>query len=226
MPVDPHFGTLLKKMYWGFRTSIGKASSSFIPTLFTSFTWKELSIKVSLEDWTTTRPDRWLLSDLLLALMATSWKMKSKKPKLKIPHCTPNRFQSLHWRIEGRRRRAPQQDPILSFSHVFLPKSVRVGGRQRDIANGKSWIRHWRVWKWMDVRKGFFSVHNLELSSLPQHSFTCVMVNVWGIWLHQSNGGNARAIRHITFRILFKQRAVGSSIFSPQQLMKFNNMRK
>ena len=30
----------------------------------------------------------------------------------------------------GRRRRPPQQNPFLSFLHMFLLKSVRVGGRR------------------------------------------------------------------------------------------------
>ena len=40
----------------------------------------------------------------------------------------------------------PQWDPILSFLHMFPPKSTRVGGRCPPRAgaptNGKSWIRH------------------------------------------------------------------------------------
>ena len=41
----------------------------------------------------------------------------------------------------------PQQDPFLSFSHTFSPKSVCVGGQRpppmgRRPLNGKSWIRH------------------------------------------------------------------------------------
>ena len=49
----------------------------------------------------------------------------------------------------GRRRHAPpQQDPILSFSHTFLPKSTHVEGWRpppngsAPPPNGKSWIRH------------------------------------------------------------------------------------
>ena len=41
----------------------------------------------------------------------------------------------------------PQQDPILSFLHTFLPKSTHVGGwhppKGSAPPNGKSWIRHW-----------------------------------------------------------------------------------
>ena len=42
----------------------------------------------------------------------------------------------------------PQQDPILSFLHMFLPKSTHVGGRHPPQQlgappNGKSWICHW-----------------------------------------------------------------------------------
>ena len=41
----------------------------------------------------------------------------------------------MHWRIHG--------DPILSFSHTFLPKSARIGGRPTPPPlNGKSRIRH------------------------------------------------------------------------------------
>ena len=37
-----------------------------------------------------------------------------------------------HWRIQGAppARAPPQQDPILSFLHMFLPKSTHVGGRR------------------------------------------------------------------------------------------------
>ena len=38
-----------------------------------------------------------------------------------------------HWRIQGGAAGAPpppQQDPFLSFSHTFSPKSVHVGGRR------------------------------------------------------------------------------------------------
>ena len=36
-----------------------------------------------------------------------------------------------HWRIQGAPPAcAPPTDPILSFSHMFSPKSVRVGGRR------------------------------------------------------------------------------------------------
>ena len=35
----------------------------------------------------------------------------------------------------------PQQDPILLFWHMFLPKNIRVRGRHPP--TGKSWIRHW-----------------------------------------------------------------------------------
>ena len=46
-----------------------------------------------------------------------------------------------YWGIQGAPPVcAPQQDLFLSFSHTFLPKSVRVGGRRPP--NGKSWIRH------------------------------------------------------------------------------------
>ena len=46
----------------------------------------------------------------------------------------------------------PQQDQFLSFSHTFLPKSIRVRGWHPPTGrrpppppppNGKSWIRHW-----------------------------------------------------------------------------------
>ena len=51
----------------------------------------------------------------------------------------------------GHRQRAPppQQDPILLFSHIFLPKSTRTGGQcpsppmSRCPLDGKSWICHW-----------------------------------------------------------------------------------
>ena len=44
----------------------------------------------------------------------------------------------------------PQQDPILSFLHMFLPKRAHFGGHcppngsaPPPPPNGKSWIRHW-----------------------------------------------------------------------------------
>ena len=40
-----------------------------------------------------------------------------------------------HWRIQGRRRRAPQQDPILSFLHMFSPKSTHIRGRSPPTGN-------------------------------------------------------------------------------------------
>ena len=49
-----------------------------------------------------------------------------------------------HWRIQG--GAAPQQDPILSFSHVFSRKAYvsEVGAPPTGWhpPNGKSWIRH------------------------------------------------------------------------------------
>ena len=56
-----------------------------------------------------------------------------------------------HWRIWGGGGRAghtpPPWDPILSFSHTFSLKSVRVGGPHPPLMGarppyGKSWIRH------------------------------------------------------------------------------------
>ena len=42
----------------------------------------------------------------------------------------PNALRSHeHWQIQGvLLAYAPQQDPILSFSHTFLPKSTHIGG--------------------------------------------------------------------------------------------------
>ena len=59
-----------------------------------------------------------------------------------------SRKQFFAWRIQGAPPAyAPQQDPILSFSHMFLPKSAHVRGRHPT--NGsvppqwKSWICSW-----------------------------------------------------------------------------------
>ena len=42
----------------------------------------------------------------------------------------------------------PQWDPILSYSHTFLPKSACIRGWHPPMAqcppNGKSWIHHWK----------------------------------------------------------------------------------
>ena len=60
----------------------------------------------------------------------------------------------MHWGIQGAPpARPPQQDSILSFSHIFSPKSVRVGGCP---PKGKSWTCHcddtqitvrWEFWR-------------------------------------------------------------------------------
>ena len=56
----------------------------------------------------------------------------------------------------SRRAPPPEQDQILSFLHMFSPKSTCVGGwrpLQRGLAppNRKSWIRPWEVTSWPKV---------------------------------------------------------------------------
>ena len=72
MPVEPHFGTLLKKMYFGCCMFTGNASESF--TSFTSrlFTRTELKFSVPFSVWTITT---WSGSDLLLALTSCLWNL-------------------------------------------------------------------------------------------------------------------------------------------------------
>ena len=52
----------------------------------------------------------------------------------------------------------PQQDQFLLFSHMFLPKSVHVGGWRppmgRRPPNGKSWIHHWSVYQVLRLTSG------------------------------------------------------------------------
>ena len=54
-----------------------------------------------------------------------------------------------HWRIQGgHHQHTPQLNPILSFLHLFLPKSTPIRGQHPPNGsvppppNGKSWIRH------------------------------------------------------------------------------------
>ena len=72
MPVEPHFGTLLKKMYFGCWMFTGNASESF--TSFTPglFTLTELTLRVPFSVWTTTM---WSCVDLLLALASCPWNL-------------------------------------------------------------------------------------------------------------------------------------------------------
>ena len=61
----------------------------------------------------------------------------------------------------------PQQDPILSFSHIFLLKSAHVGGRRPQrlgtpLPNGKFWIRYCVGFKFK------FNQHNLSYQSISK----------------------------------------------------------
>ena len=75
----------------------------------------------------------------------------------------------LHTKVSG--TRPPQQDQILSFLHMFSPKSACVGGwrpHQRGLAppNGKSWIRPC----WVSI-----------ISSDQVYTSTLIFINVIGL---------------------------------------------
>ena len=76
MPVEPHFGTRLKKMYLGCCLFTENASESF--TLFTSglFTRTALTLSVPFSVWTTTTWSvTWSVCDLLLDLNSCLWNL-------------------------------------------------------------------------------------------------------------------------------------------------------
>ena len=46
-------------------------------------------------------------------------------------YCITIYLYNTHWRIQGAPPAPPpQQDQFLSFSHMFLPKSIHIGGRR------------------------------------------------------------------------------------------------